>query len=177
MIGLVQYIVHKIEDYIISTSLTTAQIIELVTYSTSDPILAKWTSDTSRFSSEEATIAWLQTNPEYIVLTDHQGSLLGIAWLQSTAIPENSKHTLKEEEALKYIKTSAIRLYGSARGKGLGVCFYTQLFKRFPSPHVWAKISDDNTASKHLHEKLGFMQVSKPDNYNKIILVRDERNN
>ena len=167
----------KTADYTISTSLTQAQIQELVTYSTSDSVLAKWTSDTSRFRSEEATNIWLQTNPEYIVLSDHEGGLLGIAWLQSKPIPEYVKLHVDLEVGTQYEKTSGIRLYGSARGKGLSKWFYTKLFEQFHSPYIWAQVSDDNTASKRLHEKMGFIQVSKPDDHNKIILVRDSHNN
>lgn len=167
----------KTADFTISTLLTEDQIRELVNYSTSDLVLAKWTSDTSRFRSEDATKIWLQTNPEYIVLSDHEGSLLGIAWLQSKPIPEYTKLRADLEVGTWYEKTSGIRLYGRARGKGLSKWFYTKLFEQFSSPLVWAQISDDNTASKRLHEKMGFIQVSKPDDHNKIILVRDLHNN
>ncbi|MFZ1619357.1 MAG: GNAT family N-acetyltransferase, partial [Microgenomates group bacterium] len=67
--------------------------------------------------------------------------------------------------------------YSTVRGKGLGVWFYTQLFDRFESQYVWAKVSADNITSIQLHEKLGFKQTSQPDDLNKIILVRDSHNN
>ena len=161
----------------INNSLTDFQIESLINYSTTDPVLAKWTSDPVRFSSAEAVQKWLQANPEYLVLTDRDGELLGIAWLQKKPFPLETKIKFTSEDLKKYKNTSGIRLYGAARGKGLGVWFYTQLFDRFESQYVWAKISADNAASLRLRIKLSFKPVSESDAFNKIILVRDSHNN
>ena len=168
---------ENIEDYLITDTLNDSQIDTLIRYSNTDPVLAKWTSDRKRFSTQNSTKNWLQLNPEYIVLTDIHEELLGIAWLQTKSIPADFILKLDSESEKKFTKTCAIRLYSTVRGKGLGVWFYTQLFDRFESQYVWAKVSADNIASIHLHERLGFKQTSQPDDLNKIILVRDSHNN
>jgi len=159
-------------DVLITDHLTKSQIRELVHHATSDPVLHKFTSDQVRFKDEEAVKRWLGTSPSLSVLTNTSGTLLGLAWVQDSEFPGEIISHLTSEVKNTIHTTSGIRLYGEARGKGLGVWFFKSALNRYGSVNFWSRVSADNVASIRIQQKIGFLQVSQPDIHNKIILVR-----
>jgi len=135
------------------------QIGQLIEYSSTDELVGKFTHDRERFGSREAFGEWLKKGRDIKVMTNDKGDLLGIFWYGFKEMPLGDKN---------YDTTFAIRIYGEARGKGLGLDFMKKSLKE---RGIWLKISDDNLAAKALYFKFGFRQVSEPDENNKIIMV------
>ena len=160
------------QSLVVTHKLSHPQIQELIRYATTDPVLQKWTSDPIRFASQLAVEEWSAKVASITVLTNSHGILLGLGWVQNESFPWIENCTLPSEEQHKFTKTSAVRLYGEARGKGLSKWFYHQVLSHAGNPNIWDRVSADNTPSVKLHEAFGFIQVSKPDNMEKIILVR-----
>ena len=160
------------QTLVVIHQLSHTQIDELIRYAATDPALQKWTSDPVRFETKLAVEEWSAKVSSITVLTNRSGKLLGLGWVQDESFPQIENCTLPAEEQLKFTKTSAVRLYGEARGKGLSKWFYKQVLSHAGNPNIWDRVSADNTPSVKLHEAFGFKQVSMPDSMNKIILVR-----
>lgn len=155
-------------DLRIETTITEAQIEELIHHSTNDQEVINKTSDATRFKDRLAFDAWFQKSPSLYVLTDKTNNLLGLVWVQKMLNP------LIEDE---FDTTAAIRLYGEARGKGLSFWFLDEALKRYGDSNYWFRTSSDNVPAVKTYEKLGFRVASSPDNENKIILIRHSSEN
>ena len=147
------------------------QIDQLVEYSKTDPEVIKFTSDPKRFKDSETAKKWLK-NVSVYTLTDGK-NLMGIAWFHILPIPER-KFTIKLNPN-DFSLTYAIRIYGEARGKGLGVKFMKDAFDDYKPKNLWGQISSENIPSIKLAEKFGFKKVSEPDQRGKIIMVLHKR--
>lgn len=165
------------QHLIITHSLTDLQIDQLVQHAATDEALLKWTLDASRFHSQEAVKKWLLTHQNITVLTNGEGALLGLGWVQDTPFPVDVPSTLSPAQRAKFRSTSAVRLYGEARGKGLSSWFYSRVLHDFGDANIWDRVSADNVPSLRLHKKFGFQQVTEPDQENKVILVRQSTQN
>lgn len=142
------------------------QIDQLIEYSLSDENVGKFTSDRERFKSREAFDEWKSKRREIFTLVDENDNLLGIIWMGIREIPDKKYNG--ETDLKKYNKTFAIRIYGEARGKGLGLDFMKKSLK---GSGFWLETSDDNLAAKALYKKFGFKQISEADENNKIIMI------
>lgn len=153
-------------DFEIKKGITDKQIDQLVEYSLTDELVAKFTSDRERFKSREAFDEWRKGGKEIFNLTNKDGDLLGIIWLGPKEIPEAQ---WKEKiDKSKYKFSFAIRIYGEARGKGLAIDFMKECIK---NKGIWLATSDDNLAAKALYSKFGFRQVSEASKDNKIVMI------
>ncbi len=150
----------------IETTITEAQIDELIHHSTNDLEVVKHTSDATRFKDRESFNAWLQDKLSIYVLTNNTNKLLGFAWVQKMTNP-----LIKNE----FDTTAAIRLYGEARGKGLSSWFLDEALKSYGEANYWLRTSSDNVNAIKTYEKLGFLVTTSPDSENKIILVRQSK--
>lgn len=135
----------------------------LLLYTRTDPDIARFTSDTARFSSKEKIKKWLRQKERVIYcLVDKEDSLLGIVWF--------SKKVWRN-----YNVTFAIRLYGKVRGRGLAYWFMGECFKmysqKFKARKFWLKVSLDNIPAIKTYKKFGFRKTTKPDKAGKIIMT------
>jgi len=135
------------------------QIDQLIEYSLTDESIGKFTSDRERFKDRQAFDEWQQKGREIFTLNNNNNDLVGIVW---TGLKE------KQISNKKYNKTLAIRIYGEARGKGLGLNFMKNCIKE---KGYWLETSNNNLAAKALYSKFGFKEVSKVDENGKIIMI------
>lgn len=124
-----------------------------------DEEVIKFTRDTLRFQNRTTYDAWLQKGRQIYVLRDHRDTLVGIVWVGKEKIPE--KFDLTEIELRRYPATSAIRIYGSARGKGLAVRFKALSLLDFLKNSdqiggIWMENAIDNHAAIATNSKIGF---------------------
>ena len=153
-------------DFEVKKGITDKQINQLIEYSASDESVDKFTSDKERFKNREAFDEWIKGGKEIFTLTNENGDLLGIIWLGLKEIPEADWREKIDRD--KYRLSFAIRIYGEARGKGLGIDFMKKCIK---NRGIWLATSDDNFAAKALYSKFGFRQVSEASENNKIVMV------
>lgn len=154
----------------INEGLTDEQVAQLVKYTNSDPDIQKYTSDNTRFKSAEIYKNWLKKiEPTVYSLVDPNRNLVGIGWFSRKKFPR-AKLT-KEINTDNYPFTNGVRIYGDARGKGLGSWFYKFILDKCPA-NTWNMISVENIPSIKLHQKMGFIQVSETDKNDKIIMVK-----
>ncbi|MDA1079804.1 MAG: GNAT family N-acetyltransferase [bacterium] len=156
------------------------QIDQLIQYSSSDEVVAAFTSDPERFKDRAAYDAWLQKGRTIYTLGDEEGNLLGIVWLGRSPFP---KVELKPEfvnlDTSSCDITVALRIYGKARGKGLAKSVLSEGIKNYLDSaahqadgggNLWLETSADNIAAIKTYEVL-FEKVSEPDAKGKIIMV------
>lgn len=146
-------------DFEIRRGILDKQIDQLIEYSLNDESVGKFTSDRERFKNRQAFEEWQQKGREIFTLNNSNNDLVGIVW---TGLKE------KQTGNKKYNKTLAIRIYGEARGKGLGLNFMKSCIK---GKGYWLETSNDNLAAKALYSKFGFKQVSDVDENGKIIMT------
>jgi len=122
---------------------------QLIEYTMTDESVAKFTSDRKRFCSPEGYREWLKKGRTIYCMVDDKGDLTGITWFGF----EGDGFTL------------AIRVYGSARGKGLALGFLKETMERYKktdeykgqkNKRFWLEVSKDNVAAMKTYEKLGF---------------------
>lgn len=155
-------------EYKFKKGITSTQIDQLVEYSKTDPAVLKFTSDPIRFKDKKSATKWLEGVTPY-TLSDNTGNLLGITWFHEKPLPERvfSENLSSSDFPL----TFAIRIYGEARGKGMGFDFMKKSFEEYKPENVWIETSFDNIPTIKLAEKFGFEKVSEPDERGKIIMI------
>src|SRR3989344_5391173 len=94
---LIQY-VAKLDQLNIIKGLTKEQIKQLLQYTKEDAAVQKYTSDATRFVSQNSFDKWISKEKFIYTLTDNEQNLLGIIWFS-------------KKEFEKYPFTFAIRLY------------------------------------------------------------------
>lgn len=133
----------------IKRGLSQKNIEELINYANSDEGVKKFTSDSKRFKDKASFEAWLKKGREIYSLVNEDGELMGVCWFGA----EGEGFTL------------AIRIYGEARGKGLGYGFLKETMNNFmkldeyqnaDNKEWWLETSKDNIAAIKIYEKLGF---------------------
>lgn len=162
----------------IKDEISDSQILELIHYANTDPLIQKFTSDPKRFKDRDAYNNWFAKGKSIYILTDESDALLGFLWFSKEAIPEQ-QFTLpfpKEEYGI----TAGLRMYGKARGKGLAFGFMNDAFAAFKLTEfyhsiekkgVWFETSFDNIPAVKLYDKFGFIKVTNPDEHGKIVMI------
>ncbi len=159
--------------------ITEKQITQLIEYSTTDPVVQKFSSDAKRFQNRTAFDTWLKKGRSIYTLVNKSGDLVGIVWIGKSAFPKCK--FLPEQNSLQtknYPFTFAIRLYGEARGKGLAKTVTKTALSKFAQTKeyqmtgsgFWLEVSHDNTAAIKTYQSL-FIQVSDPDEKRKVVMV------
>lgn len=149
----------------IKEGITDKQIDKLIEYSLNDESVAKFTSDKERFKNKESFFEWKNKGRKIYTLTN-DGDLLGIIWLGKKGLPMGKY--LENINFDKYKWTFAIRIYGEARGKGLGLDFMRKVIKKHG---IWLECSADNLPAQALYKKFGFRLITEADENNKVILI------
>ena len=157
------------QDVFIHQGILDGQIEQLIEYSQNDSGVKKFTSDALRFANRKSFHNWQEKGRIIYTLSDSQKNLLGIIWFG------------QKEAPLKDIKanfTFAIRIYASARGRGLSSEFmeivFKDLFKNQTESKItglWLQVSSDNLAAVHSYQKAGFKTAANLGYDNKIIMV------
>lgn len=148
------------DDLQIKEGLTDKQIRQLIEFTSTDEAVQKFTSDPKRFKDFKTAKNWVKKPTlKVYALVNTKGNLAGIAWAEEK--PWNS-----------YPTTTGIRVYEDYRGKGVAASFYKEILGKIQG-EVWVMISADNLASIRLHEKLGFIRVTDPDENGKIFMIKE----
>ncbi|MDO8619380.1 MAG: GNAT family N-acetyltransferase [Candidatus Daviesbacteria bacterium] len=155
--------------YQIKKGLSEKQIEELLQYTKDDPDVQKFTSDPVRFKDRKSFDKWLKKGREIYTLSDSGDNLMGIIWF-AKEIFEGFK-TNQHYSPDKYPYTFAIRMYASARGKGLAKYFMDFCFADFGKKGIWLTTSADNAPAVKLYTNFGFKQIPDTNPYNKIVMV------
>lgn len=155
------------QDVFVQQGILDCHIDQLIQYSSSDPEIKKYTSDSKRFASRDSFLEWQRQGRIIYTLVDEQQNLLGIIWFGQKDPPI----------LLNANFTFAIRIYGSARGQGLSQEFmktaFDDLLKNQTDSHIvgfWLETSTDNYTAIHTYEKFGFKSVSLLDGRNIMLL-------
>ncbi len=163
--------------YKFKKGITGPQINQLLDFTKSDPEVAKFTADLTRFKDKVSAKKFLTECPKVITLIGPNGNLFGIFWFDKKPLPEvEPRSTIKvnyfyDIDPKKYQLTFGIRIYGQARGQGLSQHFLTESFKGI-NEGVWLSTSFDNAPAVKSYIKFGFKQVSDTGTTGKIIMVR-----
>ena len=147
-------------EFEIRKGILNKQIDQLIEYSLTDESVAKFTSDRERFKDRKSFEEWKNKGREIFTLNNKNNDLVGIVW---TGLKE------KQIGNKKYNKTLAIRIYGEARGKGLGLDFMKKAIGS--KKGIWLECSANNLPAGALYKKFGFKQVTEADENGKIIMV------
>lgn len=154
----------------VKQGITENQRDQLLKFTHSDPQIAKFTSDLSRFKDKTSALKWLD-NVRVYTLTDKANNLIGLAWFHRKPLPE--REFIMKLNSSDFPLTFGIRIYGKARGKGLSFDFMKKSFESFKPGSIWIQTSFDNLPTIKLAEKFGFKKVSEPDARGKIIMILD----
>lgn len=164
------------ELFKIKIGISPNQIKQLITFTHQDKDVQKFTSDLERFNSKKSFNNWLEKGKYIYSLVDTRDNLQGIIWFNEKTPPDDQY----SQDIKQYKITSGIRIYGSARGKGLGKKLFSTALKHFKSTpeyksirnnSFWCIISTENIPSQKLHQNIGFIQVTKPNRDGKIVMV------
>jgi hypothetical protein len=172
---------ESMADVRFAQGLTDKQIEQLVAYSTdkNDKAIQNFTSDAERFPNKEAVMRWLEGRSVYN-LTNADGDLLGMSGLGKKSMPE--RKPMQPFDASEYGVTFMIRMYGPARGKRLSgpltdfaIHEYkqTEEYQALENKGIWLKTSDTNKPAIKSYIKTGFVQVTEPDEENKILMIKE----
>src|SRR5689334_16202496 len=107
----------------LTDELTPQTTEQLIHFSATDPQVVTNTHDQVRFANDVALKDWLSKGKELFVLETEAGDLRGLAWV--------SHKTSAEVPLPSYSLTFGIRLYDSARGKGLAIPFLKTLLDTY----------------------------------------------
>lgn len=155
----------------LTTGLNEKQIDQLIKFSTTDKVIAEFTSDATRFKDRAAYNNWLKKGRAVYALEDKVGDLLGIAWFGAASFPKvNLKPAFATLKPQDYGTTAALRMYGKARGKGLAKELLATAVEKYGQKGLWLEVSHDNTAAIKTYQSL-FIQVSDPDEKGKVVMV------
>lgn len=160
----------KNKQLTIKRGLTKAQIQQLINFAQTDALVRKFTSDQDRFKNKAAYNQWREKDRTIYSLVDNQDNLVGIIWFGEKELPKNSKYKV----------TFAVRLYPPVRGRGLAATFVRTIFshhfatdeyKKLNSRGVWLETVRTNERAVHLYDKLGFVQITLPDERDKVYMI------
>jgi GNAT superfamily N-acetyltransferase len=163
----------------IRRGITDKQIEQLITYSNTDKLTLKYTSDHERFKDRNAYNTWLKKGRVIYTLSSKNGDLLGIVWYGEKHMPKDLIFT-KDFDKKAFGNTCSIRIYGSARGKGLSVGLMRKTYKDYlktdkykinPNKGFWLITFADNSPAIRAYKALGYKTVSEPDGRNRIIMI------
>lgn len=156
---------------------TWAEQIVAYTLDENDTALRAWTSDwKKRFISLRNISSWYQDTDRYpFTLLDKEKNVVGLWWGRPAELPHISEiqnqviYNLMIENK-NNIHTSGIRIYPSARGKGLASPFMEVCSRcyniLFPGYCMSDDIGTENIASQKAFENLGFQKVGVWKNIN-----------
>lgn len=166
------------QDLTIKVGINHSQIEQLIDYANTDKLIQRFTSDPRRFRDRKAFEKWGEKGRSIYTLADTNGRLLGIVWLGQEAMP--GKEFIADFDPGKYGVTFTIRVYGSARGKRLARKFMEECLKHYlgtddyqalPSRGIWLEVTNDNIPALKIYRQVGFKQVSRPDEGNRILMI------
>ncbi len=165
--------------YAFNMGLSESLVPQLINYSNTDPFIRRFTSDTSRFRDEQAYLTWRKKDRTIYSLTSEDGAeLVGIVWLGREVIPYLQFELLEQIKPEDYGITTAKRLYGEARGKGIAKDMMRMAYTEYLKTHsqddntgIWSITSTDNERNIRVNESFGFRRVSKPNSNGKILMV------
>jgi ribosomal protein S18 acetylase RimI-like enzyme len=149
----------------IKEGLSEKNIKQLIEYTNSDETVQRFTSDAKRFKNGESFENWLKKGRKIYSLVDENGNLMGISWFG------------QEGEGF----TLALRIYGEARGKGLGYGFLKEtmdnymksgIYQKAENQEWWLETSRENVAAIKIYEKLGFSLEGEGESSDKVIFRR-----
>jgi ribosomal protein S18 acetylase RimI-like enzyme len=160
----------------IRQSLSKSQVLQLINYSTKDPLIANNTEDSRRFKDEETYLEWLKKGKYIYALTDSGKNLQGLAWFSQKLPPPGTGLNNK------YKYTFAIRIYPDLRGKGWAEKLMNKSFSIFlaspeylKSPgNFWLTTRENNLPAINLYKKFGFLEVGIS---NKFLTMKLEASN
>lgn len=145
--------------------LSEKNIKQLIKYANNDETVKKNTSDAKRFKDRESFENWFKKGRKIYSLVNENDDLMGISWFG----PEGEGFTF------------GLRIYGEARGKGLGYGFLKETmddymkeeeYQRALNKDIWLETSKDNIAAIKIYEKLGFKFEKDGENPEKSIYRR-----
>jgi len=151
--------------YKVINFLSDDNVEKLIKYSNSDAQIKKFTSDGKRFKNKLSFNEWLKKGRKVYCLVDKQNDLMGICWFGR----KGNGFTL------------ALRIYGQARGRGLGYWFLKEAMANFMNEDEylkstkkdwWLESSEYNIAAIKIYEKLGFKLSEKGTKTGKLIYRR-----
>lgn len=168
------------QKFYVELGITPEQVEEVVRYTLTDQAVGMFTSDAQRFSSVEAFNKWREENKRMIyTLVDESGQLAGISWVGEKELPSGYTYPgwLNPKE---YHYTTAVRVYGVARGVGVGSDFQKLAIEHYLTnvlgktelnmPYgFWGEAHDDNIASRRMCARTGFKEVAFGNN--KVVMV------
>ncbi len=164
--------------YSFNSGLSESLIPQLIEYSTTDPFIIRYTSDSRRFKDEESYLMWRKKDRTVYSLTNEDGTMLfGIVWFGKETVPYLEFELIEQMKPEDYGITIAKRLYGEKRGKGIAKDMMKTAFMEYLKTHLqdeqtgfWSVTSADNEINIKVNESFGFRRVSKPNN-NKILMT------
>ncbi|HKB88047.1 MAG TPA: GNAT family N-acetyltransferase [Patescibacteria group bacterium] len=168
----------RIGKFGVSSRISNLQIDQLIYYSNTDSVIRKFTSDAKRFLNRSSYEKWKKERNVYI-LSDNSNDLFGIVWFGEKEIPK--KKFIYKFDSSKYGITFAVRIYGEARGKGLSANFIEEAmrlykrsedFKKIKNQCIWLETNKDNLPAINSYKRVGFEQVSEPDNEGRILMAK-----
>lgn len=149
----------------INNGLSEKNVGQLIDYANNDETVRKYTSDPKRFKDRENFENWLKKDRKIYSLVDKKGNLMGISWFGA------------EGEGF----TFALRIYGEARGRGLGYEFLKETMNKFmqlddyknaKNQEWWLETSKENVAAIKIYEKCGFVFETEGESLEKLIFRR-----
>lgn len=167
------------DDLTIKEGLTDNQINQLVDYTNNDLDIQKLTTDKTRFYNFESAKKWFEEKKvKTFVLTDNNQKLLGVIWFHKMDMPKYEYLNNLNPDDFRF--TFGVRLYGSARGRGLAVDFWQKCWEQFQVTEdykssdkkgLWLGTHVDNFKAISLYHKLGFAEVNNSKKDNRVVMV------
>lgn len=173
--------VTGVQEYPFQEGITEEQILQLIDYSCNDPLIQRFTSDGRRFGSREAFDRWLMKGRTVYTLRTTDLALAGIVWFGQEPLP--TREYLMQIDPSCYGITLAMRLYAEARGKGIaeavvhtGMTLYmnSEAYSYINNNSFWFETSADNNPVRKIFTRMGFFQITNPDQSEKILMTGNE---
>ncbi len=164
--------------FTIRRNISGSQIKQLIKYTHKDNQIKKYTHDLGRFKDEKTYRQWIKTGKILYTLIDKNNNLSGLIWFYQKDLPQISY--AENFQIKNYPLTFAIRIYSSARGKGLAKKFIKTAFtdfiksakyRNFKNKGIWLQTSADNIIARKLYKDIGFEEITTPDKENRIIMA------
>ena len=170
-------------NLIIHNELSANIIHQLFEYTLSDSEVLNNTHDIERFSNQDTLDKWLKKGRDVYILTNNTEELLGIIWFGKKAFPDYILET--KFDPTTYRGMFSIRLYGKARGVGLGHPFASAVitdyiqssnYQNLNSKGIWLCTNSDNISAIKLYNKLGFQRVAHARDEKEIGMLMEKPN-